>query len=111
MSGGIAILFWCYRDLPVCENRIAGLRRLNPGTRIFVLYGGPNGDADRFRNALAPVVDDFYGFDREVSSTWKWRNGDLMLADWFDRRGKDLEWDHVFIVQWDMLVLAPLRDL
>jgi len=111
MASGVALLFWFYRDLPVCRNRLEGLRKNNPHTPIFGLYGGDPDDAGRFRDALGPHLDDFWAFDVRAPSKWKWRHGDLMLAAWYEGRGRDLEWDHVFVVQWDMLVLEPIESL
>jgi hypothetical protein len=111
MAGGVALLFWFYRDLPVCRNRLEGLRDRNPHTRIFGLYGGDPDDAERFRAELSPLLDDFWAFDVVAPSKWKWRHGDLMLAAWYENRGRDLDWDHVFVVQWDMLVLEPAATL
>ena len=42
---------------------------------------------------------------------WKWYHGDLLLLEWYLRRGVDLEWDTVFVMQWDMLVFAPLQRI
>jgi hypothetical protein len=106
-----AILFWFYKDLPVCRNRLDLLRRDNPETAIFGLFGGDVGEADQFRDALMPQLDDFYVFERDTSSKWKWLNGDLMLAAWYEERGHRYEWDHVFVAQWDMLVLQNVDEL
>ncbi len=111
MVDKLGVLFWFYRDLPVCRNRLDLLRRDNPHTPIFGLFGGDPADAPRFRDTLAPKLDDFWVFDRDVSSKWKWLNGDLMLAAWFEARGRHLDWEHVFVVQWDMLVLGRIDDL
>jgi len=111
VSDEVAVLFWFYRDLPICRNRLDLLRRDNPDTRIFGLYGGDARDRERFRAALAPQLDDFWSFDRDVTPKWKWLNGDVMLATWFAERGIELEWTHVFVVQWDMLLLEPVATL
>jgi hypothetical protein len=107
--GRVAILFWFYRDLRLCRNRLELLRRENPTTPVFGLFGGDPDDADRYAAALD--LDDFWAFDRPMPSKWKWRHGDLMLAAWYEARGRDLEWDHVFVAQWDMLLLEPLDRL
>jgi hypothetical protein len=111
VSDKVAVLFWFYRDLPICRNRLDLLRRDNPDTQIFGLYGGSARDRERFRAALAPQLDDFWSFDKDVTSKWKWLNGDLMLARWFAERGHELDWTHVFVVQWDMLVLESIATL
>ena len=105
------MLFWFYRDLPVCRNRLDLLRSNNPDLAVFGLYGGDPDDAPRFRAALEPHLDDFWAFDGPVAAKWKWLHGDLMLAAWYEARGRNLVWDHVFVAQWDLLVLRPLRDL
>jgi hypothetical protein len=107
----VAILFWFYKDLPLCRSRLDVLRRANPDTPIFGLYGGPADDQERFRDALAPLVDDYWAFETSATAKWKWRHGDLMLTAWHEARGQHLEWTHVFVAQWDMLVLAPVATL
>jgi hypothetical protein len=109
--GRVGILFWFYRDLPVCRNRLEILRRENPDVPVFGLYGGDLRNAPQFEDALRPLLDDFWAFDRPESSKWKWLHGDLMLAAWYEARGCELDWDHVFVAQWDLLVLQPLAAL
>ncbi len=107
----IAILFWAYKDLPVCRDRMRHLRSLNPRSRIFVLFGGALGDAAAFEDALSPWADDFYAFPHERPGDWKWRHGDLVLAAWFRERGASLAWDSVFVAQWDLLTLVGIDRL
>jgi hypothetical protein len=109
--GRVAILFWFYRDVTLCRNRLDLLRRESPDAAIYGLYGGPAEDVERFRSALESHLDDFWAFDAPVSSKWKWLHGDLMLVEWFEARGHELDWDHVFIAQWDMLILGDIADL
>jgi hypothetical protein len=109
--GRVAVLFWFYRDLPVCRNRLEILRRDNPDAQIFGLYGGDPSTARQFRDALGSHLDDFWAFDQSQSSKWKWLNGDLMIAAWYEARGRELEWDHVFVAQWDLLALQPLDEM
>ena len=61
----LAILFWCYKELALCEDRVRSMRRDNPDTRIFVLFGGEPEDSSDFEQALTPFIDDFYVFDDE----------------------------------------------
>jgi len=107
----LALLFWFYRDVAVCRNRLRLLRRRNPGVPIYGLYGGPPADENSFGRELGPWLDDFWAFRDDVATDWKWRHGDLMLTRWFTARGESLEWDTVFVAQWDMVVTAPLSGL
>lgn len=38
-------------------------------------------------------------------------SGDLLLTHWYRERGKDLDWDTVLIVQWDMLMFGAVEQL
>lgn len=103
-----SILFWCYRDEALCENRLRLLRRRNPGVPLYGLYGGPAEDASSFSRRLGRLLDDFWPYPAGDDRDWKWRNGDLVLTRWFTDRGSALAWDHVFVAQWDLVVTAPL---
>jgi len=118
----LAILFWCYKDPRLCQDRLRLLRRDNPRALIYVLYGGDPAQAPSFRAVLERFVDDFYVFDDPPPSGaddlvsrfrggvhWKYVFGDLLLAAWHRDRGVHLEWDTVVVVQWDMLVYGPIE--
>ena len=42
---------------------------------------------------------------------WSWQHGDLALAAWFREVGHDLPFDVVHLVEWDLLLAAPLETL
>jgi hypothetical protein len=107
----LAILLWIYKDVEVCVNRARWLRRQNPGTPVYCLYGGPMDEADRFRQRLEGLIDDFHVFDEDWDELRKWLKGDEMLAHWHRQRGVTLDWDTVFIAQWDLALLAPVQKL
>lgn len=107
----LAILFWFYDHLEVCADRLRLLRAFNPETPIYGLYGGaPEREAEA-RARLGPAMDDLWAFDEPRSPQWKWRHGDRLIAAWHAARGRELPWDTVAVVQWDMLLLAPLAEL
>lgn len=107
----LGILFWFYRDVALCRNRVRLLRRRNPGVPLYGLYGGPPSDASRFSGVLGALLDDFWAYPEERDVTWKWRHGDIMLARWFSDRGASLAWDSFFLAQWDLVTVAPLAAL
>jgi hypothetical protein len=108
----LAILFWFYKELDICKNHLEILRQNNPNTPIYGLYGGDIASVDQYQAELGEYLDDFYVFpDDEKDSSWKWIQGDLILTHWFRERGKDLKWDSVIIVQWDMLVFGAVEQL
>ena len=106
----LAVLFWFYKDVDVCEDRLKLLKEHNPDLNIFGLYGGEHAKSRLFRSRLGKYLDDFY-ISPYRSKGWKWINGDLMLLEWYNRRGRNLRWDSIVVVQWDMLVFTSLSNL
>ncbi len=107
----LAILFWFYKDIHICENRLRLMRKYNPDVPIYGFYGGDPSDSKLYSSSLSRYLDDFYEFEEQRDASWKWQNGDLMLADWFKYRGKSLSWDTIVVVQWDMLVIGPIYKI
>lgn len=104
----IAILFWFYKEPTVVADRLSGIRRVNPGVRVFGLYGGEHASIEQFGDAVE-LLDDLW-LHPEVSGMWAWHNGDLMLARWYADRGRHLDWQQVFVYQWDLLTIIPARE-
>ena len=107
----LAIVFWFYKEPEICQNRLQILRQYNPTTPIYGLYGGDLAAADQYKSALSLYLDDFYVFSEVKDSYWKWIQGDLMITQWYRDRGKDLSWDTIVVVQWDMLVFGSIERL
>ena len=87
------------------------LRQYNPHVPIFGLYGGEPSAAAAFASATGAMLDDSFVYSSAQQPPWKWRNGDLMIVDWYRDRGRELDWDTLLVVQWDMLVCAPVEQL
>lgn len=104
----LAILFWFYKEPDICENRLQMLKKYNPNLKIYGLFGGNRSEADEYEKRLGKYLDDFYVAPYD-NTDWKWINGDLMILDWYEKRGRGLKWDSVAVVQWDMLVFDSIE--
>jgi hypothetical protein len=107
----LAILFWFYKDIDLCRNRLEILRALNKNVPVFGLFGGAPNEAANVERSLGGYLDNFYVFEDERDDFWKWKNGDLIIADWFRKRGRFLDWETIIVVQWDMLILGPVKSV
>jgi hypothetical protein len=105
----LAILFWFYKEPEICENRLQLLKKHNPDLKIFGFFGGEESEAPLFKEKLNKYLDDFYVCP-EKDSDIKWIHGDLMILDWYDQRGRNLEWDSIVVAQWDMLVFDSFKN-
>lgn len=104
----LAILFWFYKEPEICKNRLKLLKKHNPELKIFGLYGGENKEQE-YKTRIGKYLDDFYVLPFQDAS-WKWLNGDLMILDWYDKRGRNLNWDSIVVIQWDTLVFDSLMN-
>jgi hypothetical protein len=87
------------------------LRKLNPTISIFGLYGGSIEESFIAERELGVLLDDFFCYPHSKDRNWKWRNGDLLINEWFQARGQFLTWDTIIVVQWDMLLLGNVAEL
>jgi hypothetical protein len=103
-------IFRFHREPFVCRNRLRILRRLNPDIPVFGLYGGT---LDHFRvparlgtRPLARYLDDLYYLPGR-----SWADHDMAIRSWFLDRGNQVRFDVAYLIEWDMLLLAPLSEL
>lgn len=101
----LAILFWFYNEPEICKNRLELIKNNNPLAKIYGLFGGDPKDLEDsvYYENLKPYLDDLY-ICPFTDQDWKWRHGDLVLLDWYEKRGTGFAWDSIVITQWDMLV-------
>lgn len=100
----LAILFWFYKEPKICENRLKLIKKYNLNLKVYGLFGGKISEAEVYQEKLGNYLDDFYTFNLDRDLDWKWINGDLMILDWYDKRGRNLNWDSIAVVQWDTLI-------
>ncbi|MBT3356502.1 hypothetical protein HN784_05095 [bacterium] len=107
----LAILFWFYKEPEVCLNHLKLIKKHNPNSKIFGLYGGIKKDAKQYKAKLNKYLDDFHVSELcDKPRNYKWIHGDLMILDWYQNKGISLtNWDSVAVVQWDALILGDIK--
>ena len=102
------VLFRYDRDFPVCEQALRLLRLFNPGMGVHGLYGGLQ--PDDLPATLTRLLDTNWTIPGD-DSYHKWKDGDLCVRDWYRAEGRNLAFDHIYLIEWDMLCLKPLSEL
>jgi hypothetical protein len=84
------------------------LRTLNPDVPIYGLFGGS-------RRAPGPALRRLVALDgihlSSEPARWNWQHSDLAVAAWFREVGHRLPFTVLHVVEWDLLLLAPLASL
>jgi len=87
---------------------VSSLRELNPDVPVHGLFGGS-------RRVPAAVLRRLVGLETLYVSPepprWNWQHSDLAVAAWFRDVGHRLPFDVLHVVEWDLLLLAPLASL
>jgi len=104
------ILFRFHNHPTVCKNRIQLLRQFNPDIKIYGLYGGEENNFQKASVKLADVLENIY-YIKGKSPLWKWKNSDLAVTLWFKDYGKDIAFDVLHIIEWDMLTLDSINNI
>lgn len=103
------VLFRFHERFDVCRDRIALIRKLNPGVHVYGLYGGRDGFENELTDLIpvyAPSLSNQFALSR---TNWMWKHNDLGIRAWFALFGRDLEFDMLHVLEWDLLVLEPLE--
>ncbi len=103
-------LFRFHTNAALCRNRLQLLRLFNPEVDLYGIFGGAEGRFPSYADALGPYLDGLYCL-RGKSPEWKWRNSDLALYLWYREQGRRLAFDVLHLIEWDLLLLAPLAEL
>lgn len=104
------VLFRFHAHASICVNRLRLLKHHNPDVAIFGLYGGPEEKFSHFERVLLPHLENVYCIQGRTPS-WKWKNGDLAVRLWNNAVGKELSFDMLHLVEWDLVLMAPLATI
>lgn len=91
----------------VCRSRIDLIRALNPGVEVWGIYGGPESQGVEWSDVQ--VYSPSLTFQTSSRPNWAWKNGDLALRAWYAMWGRELEFDMLHFLEWDLLILEPLE--
>ena len=105
----LIVIFRYHKDFEVCRNHLELMRKFNPEIEIHGIFGGNESEFVKFDVGLKDLLDSNYCFHGK-SKRYKWRNGDLILVDWFKEVGNKLDFDSLVMIEWDMLVFEDLKD-
>ena len=102
------IIFMFHKDFDVCENHLKVLKKFNPKIQIYAIFGGDEAQEYKAENILGNYFESFYVV-KNKNPYWKWKNRDLSVREWYINFGHNVDFDTAFVIEWDLLLLAPLE--
>lgn len=103
------VLFRFHKKPLVVKNRIKLLKKYNPEIDIYGLFGGKEEDFPSMKRYLRRDLKNIYRVKPKYQG-WMWLNGDLAVSEWYRKIGKDIDFDRVYLLEWDAIILASLKD-
>jgi hypothetical protein len=101
------VLLRFHKEPFVCRSRVSLLRALNPGVPVYGVCGG---DQPVMRIAGKQLVG-LDGLHATDLSARYWMHLDLVVREWYRDVGRQLQFDVLHLVEWDLLLAEPLETL
>lgn len=99
------VIFRYHDHLDVVKQRVHWLRNLNPGIKVYGMYGGEK----PCPKDTSKLFDDNY--ELKLEQLYKWRNLDLAVLEWYRATGRNISFSHAYIVEWDLVYLTKLSEV
>lgn len=103
------VCFRCHDYPPICSDRVDLLRHYNPDIPICAIFGGKPETAQAVRNGIEDRIE--HWFETQKQPDWNWRNGDLAVRLWYIEYGHEVEFDRMYLIEWDLVLLDSLSRL
>lgn len=100
------LIFRFHKDVDLCKRRVSILKQKNQEMDIY----GIGEKIDSYEELYDAGLEHIFTI-RDKNNRWKWKNGDLALAKWFEEYGRSLSFDRLYLVEWDMLFTKSIKDI
>jgi hypothetical protein len=104
------ILFRFHDFFEVCDARLSRLQALNPGIKIHGLYGGTKQNLTSASSSFLEKFESLYVLTQDPMWCWMF-GGFLGIDSWYKSIGRELDFDVVHLIEWDLLMEDSLVNL
>ena len=101
-----ALLYIFYGAPATCAHRLRIFRELNPELKIYGICTA--GLAQKSRFQIVEDQCDHLWYLPDHDAKWCWYNLDKVACTWFEEVGRTLDFEKIFVVDWDLLMLEPV---
>jgi len=106
-----SIVIYRYHDnFELVNQRIRLIKMIDPGIRVYGIYGGKSEAYGKACKSLNEVLDGNY-LVRSEDPRWKWLHADITYKMWYREVGKYIDFNFVYVLEWDLLILEKLQHI
>jgi hypothetical protein len=103
-----AVLYVFYAAPRTCARRVRLMRSLNPDVNFYGICTDRPENQRKYK-AVFDELDDAWAFPY-IDRYWHWHNLDRIIGAWFVKRGSELPFDRLLVLDWDVLLLGPVSN-
>ena len=104
------VLYRYHNNFQLVKERIKLIKLLDPGIEVYGIFGGKKDDYPEASNVLEKELANNYLIPVE-DGTWKWLHADLTYKYWFNDVGCNIDFDYVYVLEWDLLIMDHLKSI
>jgi hypothetical protein len=86
------------------------IRLYNPEVKIYGLYGGEEGNISKAKETLGVYLTNIYQVAGK-DMRWNWWHSDLAVKDWYKNFGRNLKFDVLNLIEWDLMIFGSLDEI
>ena len=101
-----ALLYIFYGSSATCAHRVQIFRELNPDLKIYGICTAGISQKRRFQIVEGQCDHLWYLPDHDAK--WCWYNLDKVACMWYQDIGRQLDFEKILVVDWDVLLLEPV---
>ena len=110
LSNKFIILYRYHKDFELVLQRIKLTKLIDPEIRVYGIFGGEYSKFNEAENYFSDYFENNYLIKVE-DGTWKWLHADITYQMWYNDVGKDIDFDFVAVMEWDLLYLEKIENL
>ena len=110
MIDSAIVIYRYHNNFELVYQRVKLLKMIDPGIRVYGIFGGNSEDFPVATKALNGILDDNYLIKVE-DARWKWLHADITYEMWFNDVGKFINFNNAYILEWDLLFLGKLENI
>lgn len=103
------VLLRFHKNKELVQNRINIIKYFNPDIHIYGLYGGPIEEVETFKSYLKGLENLFVL--NSLNAKQAWRFSDYGILKWYESVGRNIEFDLVYTIEYDLVILDKLTNV
>lgn len=110
MNKKFIVLYRYHKYFDLVLQRIKLIKLIDPEIRVYGVFGGEYSKFNEAEEYFSDYFENNY-LIRVEDGIWKWLHADITYQMWYNDVGKDIDFDFVAVMEWDLLYMEKIENL